>query len=110
MEPMTIRKLVEGILNGQIRIPAFQREFVWEPDRVALFIDSIYKDYPFGSLLFSTDAYGLAELYYLGALLFRKAFDGVVDPFVAAGEMAERDADRLAALVARDTASRVYGL
>lgn len=49
---MTIRKLVEGILNGQIRIPAFQREFVWEPDRVALFIDSIYKEYPFGSLLF----------------------------------------------------------
>jgi hypothetical protein len=52
MEPMTIRKLVEGVLNGQIRIPAFQREFVWEPDRVALFIDSIYKEYPFGSLLF----------------------------------------------------------
>lgn len=52
MEPMTIRKLIEGILNGQVRIPAFQREFVWEPDRVALFIDSIYKEYPFGSLLF----------------------------------------------------------
>jgi hypothetical protein len=49
---MTIRKLVEGVLDGQIRIPAFQREFVWEADRVALFIDSIYKDYPFGSLLF----------------------------------------------------------
>ncbi len=52
MEPMTIRKLIEGILNGQTRIPAFQREFVWEPERVALFIDSIYKGYPFGSLLF----------------------------------------------------------
>lgn len=52
MEPMTIRRLVEGILNGQIRIPAFQREFVWEPVRIALFIDSIYKEYPFGSLLF----------------------------------------------------------
>ncbi len=65
---------------------------------------------PFGSLLFATDAYGLAEHYYLGALLFRRAFDGVVDRLVAAGEMAESDADRLAALVARDTASRVYGL
>ncbi|HET7120035.1 MAG TPA: DUF262 domain-containing protein [Solirubrobacterales bacterium] len=52
MEPMTIRKITEGIINGQIRIPAFQREFVWEPERVALFIDSIYKQYPFGSLLF----------------------------------------------------------
>ena len=27
---------------------------------------------PFGKLLFSSDAYGLAELYYLGALLFRR--------------------------------------
>ncbi|HEU5105988.1 MAG TPA: DUF262 domain-containing protein [Solirubrobacterales bacterium] len=52
MEPMTIRKIIEGTLNGQIRIPAFQREFVWEPERVALFIDSVYKQYPFGSLLF----------------------------------------------------------
>ena len=43
MEPMTIRRLGEGVLDGQIRIPAFQRDFVWEPERIALFIDSIYK-------------------------------------------------------------------
>jgi hypothetical protein len=52
VEPLTIRKLVEAVYNGQVRIPAFQREFVWEPDRIALFVDSIYKEYPFGSLLF----------------------------------------------------------
>ncbi len=34
---------------------------------------------PFGKLLFSTDAYGLAELYLLGALLFRRGFGDVVD-------------------------------
>ncbi|HEY2140971.1 MAG TPA: DUF262 domain-containing protein [Solirubrobacteraceae bacterium] len=49
---MTIRELIEGVGAGQIRIPAFQRDFVWEPHRIALFIDSIYKGYPFGSLLF----------------------------------------------------------
>jgi hypothetical protein len=49
---MTIRELIEGIGAGQVRIPAFQRDFVWEPDRIALFVDSIYKGYPFGSLLF----------------------------------------------------------
>lgn len=47
-----IRKLLEGVYNGQVRIPAFQRGFVWEPLRVAHFLDSIYKGYPFGSLLF----------------------------------------------------------
>ena len=30
---------------------------------------------PFGKLLFSSDAYGLAELYLLGAVLFRRAAD-----------------------------------
>lgn len=50
--PSTIRELIDAILRGQIRIPAFQRGFVWEPDRVAYLMDSIYKGYPFGSLLF----------------------------------------------------------
>jgi hypothetical protein len=52
MEPLTIRNILDQVLRGQIRIPAFQRDFVWEPDRVAHLMDSIYKRYPFGSLLF----------------------------------------------------------
>lgn len=52
METLTIREILDSVYRGQIRIPAFQRGFVWEPDRVAFLIDSIYKGYPFGSLLF----------------------------------------------------------
>lgn len=52
MDSITIREILDQILRGQIRIPAFQRGFVWEPDRVAYLMDSIYKKYPFGSLLF----------------------------------------------------------
>ncbi|WP_032900346.1 DUF262 domain-containing protein [Mesorhizobium ciceri] len=48
----TIRQIIDSVYNGQIRIPAFQRGFVWEPDRVAYLMDSIYKRYPFGQLLF----------------------------------------------------------
>lgn len=51
MESLTIREVIEQVESGQIRIPAFQRGFVWEPERVAQFIDSVYKVYPFGSLL-----------------------------------------------------------
>jgi uncharacterized protein len=65
---------------------------------------------PFGKLLFSTDAYGLAELYLLGAVLFRRGFGVVVDQLLVAGDLTEDDADRLAALVARDNAARAYGL
>ncbi|MDE2385858.1 MAG: DUF262 domain-containing protein, partial [Alphaproteobacteria bacterium] len=52
MEDITIREIVDQVVRGQIRIPAFQRGFVWEPERVAYLMDSIYKRYPFGSLLF----------------------------------------------------------
>jgi hypothetical protein len=52
MEAITIREILDQVIRGQIRIPAFQRGFVWEPDRVAYLMDSIYKRYPFGSLLF----------------------------------------------------------
>lgn len=52
MEHQTIREIIESVYRGQIRIPAFQRGFIWEPDRVSFLIDSIYKGYPFGSVLF----------------------------------------------------------
>ena len=52
MEDLSIRDILEQVTRGQIRIPAFQRGFVWEPERVAYLMDSIYKNYPFGSLLF----------------------------------------------------------
>ncbi len=51
-EPIFIGELVTKIINGNIRIPSFQRGFVWDADRVAHLMDSIYKGFPFGSLLF----------------------------------------------------------
>src|SRR4051812_31154374 len=52
MAEYSIRELIDMVSRGQIRIPTFQRGFVWEPNRVAFFMDSLYKRYPFGSLLF----------------------------------------------------------
>lgn len=55
-EPITIKKLIERISSGDIRIPAFQRDFVWEPDQVAFLLDSIYKEFPIGTvILWKTD-------------------------------------------------------
>jgi len=55
-ESITIRKLVDRISSGDIRIPAFQRDFVWEPDQVAFLMDSIYKGFPIGTvILWKTD-------------------------------------------------------
>ncbi|MBD2041011.1 DUF262 domain-containing protein [Microcoleus sp. FACHB-672] len=47
----SIKELINDLERGRIRIPSFQRGFVWEPSRVSYFIDSIYKGFPFGSVL-----------------------------------------------------------
>jgi predicted TIM-barrel fold metal-dependent hydrolase len=65
---------------------------------------------PFGKLMFSSDAYGLAELYHLGALLFRRGLSTVLGGLVQEGEMAAADADHVAELVARGNAARAYRL
>ena len=65
---------------------------------------------PFGKLLFSSDAYGLAELYHLGAGLFRRGLSAVLEQLIKEGEMTSQDADHVASLIARDNARRVYHL
>lgn len=49
---LTIRQIIQKVSEGEIRIPAFQRDFVWEPDRIQFLMDSIYKGYPIGTILF----------------------------------------------------------
>ena len=46
-----IDKLLNRIGEGDIKIPAFQRGFVWNQEQVLDLIDSIYNDYPIGSIL-----------------------------------------------------------
>jgi hypothetical protein len=46
-----IRDIISQIYNGSIRIPSFQRGFVWEPEDVAFLMDSLYKKYPVGAIL-----------------------------------------------------------
>lgn len=55
-DPLTIRRLINRVSSGDIRIPAFQRDYVWEADQVAFLLDSIYKGFPIGTvILWKTD-------------------------------------------------------
>lgn len=49
-EPLAIRKIIDRIISGEIRIPAFQREWVWSPQQVSFLLDSIYKGFPIGTV------------------------------------------------------------
>lgn len=49
---MKIDKLISRIELGDIKIPDFQRGYVWKKQQVLDLLDSIYKDFPIGSILF----------------------------------------------------------
>ncbi|MDV8079457.1 DUF262 domain-containing protein [Rhodococcus sp. IEGM 1370] len=51
MADLPIRRILTDIAAGSIRIPAFQRGFVWDAEHVAYLMDSIYKNYPFGAVI-----------------------------------------------------------
>jgi hypothetical protein len=65
---------------------------------------------PFGKMLFSTDAFALAELYLLGAKLFRRGLGSFLAAGVEADDWTTEDADRIAAMIGAGNARRVYGL
>ncbi|MDP1760224.1 MAG: DUF262 domain-containing protein [Candidatus Woesebacteria bacterium] len=44
--------IVHDIEKGILRIPQFQREFVWDKPRVIKLLESIYLEYPIGSFFF----------------------------------------------------------
>jgi hypothetical protein len=64
---LTIREILDLVPRGQIRVPAFQRGFVWDADMVAFLMDSIYKGFPFGSLLLWRTREQLRHEWQLGA-------------------------------------------
>jgi len=46
-----IDKLINRINSGDIKIPAFQRGFVWKQNQIIALVESILHNYPIGSLL-----------------------------------------------------------
>ncbi|MEU5421840.1 amidohydrolase family protein [Streptomyces sp. NPDC001407] len=65
---------------------------------------------PFGKLLFSTDAYGLPELYVTATRLFTQALGRLLDGWVREGAWAAGDAGRVTEMITSGNARRVYRL
>lgn len=65
---------------------------------------------PFSKVLFSSDGCGPAELHYLGAQLWRRGMSRVLSAWVDAGECDAEDALRIATMMGRENAVRLYGL
>jgi predicted TIM-barrel fold metal-dependent hydrolase len=65
---------------------------------------------PFGKFLYSSDAFGLPELYYLGAALFRRALSELFRAGLEEDLYTERAVARLTRMVCADNAKRAYRL
>lgn len=46
----SLAALMMKMREGQIRVPRFQRDFVWERNKIQELLDSIYKEYPIGTI------------------------------------------------------------
>jgi uncharacterized protein len=65
---------------------------------------------PFGKFLYSSDAFGLPELHYLGAALFRAALSAFLSAGLSEDHYSERTVARLTRMFCADNARRAYRL
>jgi len=65
---------------------------------------------PYGKFLYSSDAFGLPELYYLGAALFRSALSAFLRSGLEEDLFTEPTAARLARMICAGNAKRAYRL
>lgn len=78
--------LISEIQKGVIKIPKFQREFVWSIDNTAKLLDSILKGYPIGTfILWQTDA-RLNDIKNVGNLEIPDTPDGTKVQYVLDGQ------------------------
>ncbi len=78
--------------------------------RAAAVLAELLELAPFGKVLFSSDAFGLAELYLLGTVLFRRGLGRLLADGVAEDAWTAADAVRVAGLIGSGNAERAYRL
>ncbi len=65
---------------------------------------------PFYKMLYSSDAFGLPELHYLGAAGFRRDLGTITADFAASGAWSPADVPRVSEMIGSGNARRAYGL
>jgi uncharacterized protein len=63
---------------------------------------------PLRKFLFSSDAFGLPELYYLGTTLFRQGLSQFLQAKLDSGDLSSDDAERITGLIGSGNARRAY--
>ncbi|MCX8514327.1 MAG: DUF262 domain-containing protein, partial [Burkholderiales bacterium] len=82
----TFSSLINEIEKGQIKIPQFQRDFVWTIKHSAALIDSIIKGYPIGTFIMWKTKERLKSVRNIGGIDLPDSNDGDFVDFVLDGQ------------------------
>ena len=83
---MLYNNLIANIEQGQIKIPQFQRKFVWSIEETAGLIDSILKGYPIGTFIIWETNDRLRSIRNIGNFQFPDTPDGNTVQYVLDGQ------------------------
>jgi uncharacterized protein with ParB-like and HNH nuclease domain len=78
--------LLSDIEKGEIKIPQFQRDFVWSIQKSAALLDSIIKGYPIGTFIFWATKDRFRSVRDLGNIKLPDPKEGEVVSFVLDGQ------------------------
>jgi len=78
--------LISEIQKGQIKIPKFQRDFVWSIEKTAKLLDSILKGYPIGTFILWETNEKLNDIKNIGNLKLPPVPDDVKVQYVLDGQ------------------------
>ncbi len=78
--------LISEIQRGQIKIPKFQRNFVWSIEQTAKLLDSILKGYPIGTFILWDTKERLNEVKNIGDLALPDVPEGEKVQYVLDGQ------------------------
>ena len=95
--------LITKIEQGLVKIPAFQRDFVWAMDKTLFLLDSISRRYPIGTFLFWQSSEYINALRNIGNLNIANPPPGYPVEYVLDGQQ------RITSLYAALKAARVNG-
>ena len=82
----TFSNLLDEIEKGQIKIPQFQRDFVWTIQKSASLIDSIIKGYPIGTFILWRTKERLRSVKNIGGIDLPDTVEGEYVDFVLDGQ------------------------
>jgi hypothetical protein len=84
--PKNYSVLINEVRTGQVKIPQFQRQFVWDIKSSAKLIDSIIKGYPIGTFIFWRTNDGLRSVRNIGNIQFPEQQEGEFVNYVLDGQ------------------------